>query len=209
MAVEDKTQVIEDDATALQASAGVATEDEVDASGEDLGNGRRQQQRTHVSLEDKAEAGQEISARILDLLGVKADEVSALVKDDQVIVQVGEIELPEGKRLEGRTWESLQFILNKAVNRSALKRTRVQVDADGLRSRRGGGLDKVAQAVARKVQQTGKAISIGPLAPQDLRLFSVQFGRTNGVSVRTVGDEEYKKLLIAPSTAGGRRRRRR
>jgi len=98
-----------------------------------------------------------------------------------------------------RVLESVQFILNKAINRYALKRTRLSIDAEGFRRRRPEGLDKVAFALAQKVIHLGKAIAIGPLGQGDLRFLTAQLSRQPGVQVQLVGLGDKRRLLIQPA----------
>jgi len=168
----------------------------------------RRPRRVHVSIEDKTKIADDVARKALQLIGVEVEAVEAKVDSEQVALKIGPITRPEGATLDGRAWESLQFLLNKAINRHAIKRTRLNLEADGFRARRSDGLDKMAIAIARKVQQSGKAIAIGPVEPGELRQLASQFNRTSGVNVQTVGEPDRKLLVVAPG-GGGRGRRRR
>jgi spoIIIJ-associated protein len=163
--------------------------------------------RVHVAIEDKATIADDVARRALTLMGVEVKEIEAKVDGEQVALKIGAITSPEGATLDGRAWESLQFLLNKAINRHAIKRTRLNLEADGFRARRSDGLDRMAASVARKVQQSGRAIAIGPVEPGELRQLASQFNRVSGVSVQTTGEPDRKLLVIAPGGGRGRRRR--
>lgn len=183
--------------------------------------------RLHVSLDEKIEIARSTALRIFELLGAGVPEIDVGVEEDQIVVRlqgVSPLLQPSG---DTRVLESTQFILNKAVNKLAFKRTRLSLDAEGFRRRRPEGLDKVAAELAKKALQLGKAITIGPIGQGDLRFLSNQIGRNGGVTAQAVGPQERRKLMIAPeqpveaaageeeeegldqAAGGGRRRRRR
>lgn len=162
--------------------------------------------RVHVAMEAKATIAVDVTRRSLELMGVQVASIEAKVDGEQVGLKVGPVQGSPGEALDGRAWESLQFLLNKAINRHAIKRTRLNLEAEGFRARRSEGLDRVVGSVARMIQQTGRAIAIGPIEGADLRLLATQFNRTSGVSVQTVGEQDKRLLVVAPG--GGRRRRR-
>jgi spoIIIJ-associated protein len=99
--------------------------------------------------------------------------------------------------------ESLQFILNKAINRYALKRTRLSLDTEGFRRRRPEGLDKVAAALAQKVTRLNKSIAIGPIGQGDLRFLTAQLSRSPGVQVQSFGAPDKRRLVIQPAGIPG------
>lgn len=185
--------------------------------------------RLHVSLEEKIEIARTTAERIFELLGAGVPQIDVGVEEDQIVVRLQNVSPLLQPAGDTRVLESTQFILNKAVNKLALKRTRLSLDADGFRRRRPEGLDKVAAELAKKAVQLGKAISVGPIGQGDLRFLTHQIGRSAGVVAQAVGPQERRKLLIAPeqvaeggieevegeeggelgAAAGNRRRRRR
>ena len=171
-------------------------------------DGPMRPRRVHVPLEDKATIATEVTRRALDLMGVEVESVTAVVDGEQVGLTIGPMSKGDGEGLDGRAWESLQFLLNKAVNRHAIKRTRLNLEAEGFRPRRSEGLDGLVSSIARKVQQTGKAIAIGPMEGGDLRQLATQLNRVSGISVQTTGEPDRRLLVVAPAGGGGRRRRR-
>lgn len=185
--------------------------------------------RLHVSLEEKIDIARTTAQQIFELLGAGVPQIEVGVEEDQIVVRLQNVSPLLQPAGDTRVLESTQFILNKAVNKLALKRTRLSLDAEGFRRRRPEGLDKVAAELVRKALQLGKAISVGPIGQGDLRFLTHQIGRSAGVVAQAVGPQERRKLLIAPEqpvdgavegeeaddtgdaagSAGNRRRRRR
>ena len=153
--------------------------------------------KSHVPLEQKVEIARSTATRLFELLGTKPPGIECRAEEDQVIVQLSDLDpalVPTG---DTRALESLQFILNKAINRFSLDRTRLSLDTDGFRRRRPEGLDKVAAALAAKAQSLGKPIVLGPLGQGDLRFLTAQLSRTPGLAVVHHGLPERRRLVIA------------
>ncbi len=163
--------------------------------------------RVEVSFEEKAERGEKICRQILTLLGATSDKIASRIEKEQVFVELGTVQCHNEKSLEPRVYESLQFILDKAINRHALKRSRLTLEAEGFRSRNKDGFASIAHAVGRKVKKLGKSIAIGPISGSDLRVFSSQLNRVSGVRVKTVGEADGRRLIVSPGNSRRRRRR--
>lgn len=170
-----------------------------DGDGDDDGDGGGM--RLHVSLEEKVEIARTVARRLFELLGAKMPAIDCRVEDDQVVVQLTDVDAALAPSGDTRVLESMQFILNKAINRFALKRTRLSIDAEGFRRRRPEGLDKVAAALAQKVMRLGKSISIGPIGQGDLRFLTAQLARNQGVAVHAHGTPDKRRLVIQPAHA--------
>ena len=172
---------------------GIDTDDE----GLEEGGGLR----LNVTLEEKVEIARQVAQRLFELLGAKVPGIECRVEEDQVVVRLSDLDPALAPAGDTRVLESMQFILNKAINRYALRRTRLSIDADGFRRRRPEGLDKVAQALAQKVAKLGKAISVGPIGQGDLRFLTAQLSRSQGIHVLATGAPDRRRLVIAPGAA--------
>jgi len=172
--------------------------------------------RTPVALEEKVKRGEVAAERLLSLLGVQAEGIAGRVEGEQVVLQVEKIEGPV--ELDNRAYEALQFMLNKAINRGAARRTRLALQTDGFRGRRADGLGRVAAHLSHKARKLGVTLSIGPLGANDLRALTVQLNRQKGLQLESTGEGELRRLVVSAADAhdagdetegGGRRRRRR
>jgi spoIIIJ-associated protein len=177
----------------LNATEAPATQDD-DASEESSAP------KQHVSLVEKVAIAQETAQKLFALLGAKMPTVESRADDDQVIVQLSDLDPALQPQGDTRVLESMQFILNKAINRFSLDRTRLSLDTDGFRRRRPEGLDKVAMALAEKSKLLGKSLSIGPLGQGDLRFLTAQLSRTAGLALVHHGAPERRRLVIAPKS---------
>ena len=174
------------------------TQTEAPAAAEDDASEESSVPKQHVSLAEKAAIAQETAQRLFELLGSKKPTIESRVDEDQVIVQISDLDPALQPQGDTRVLESMQFILNKAINRCSLDRTRLSLDTDGFRRRRPEGLDKVANALAEKSRLLGKSLAIGPLGQGDLRFLTAQLSRTPGLAVVHHGPAERRRLVIAP-----------
>lgn len=161
--------------------------------------------RVDIPIETKLEMGTAAAEEAFKLLGVEVESIEGVIKDEQISIKVGKITKPEGLVLEGRVFESLQFILNKSVNKHASKRSRLRIEAEGFLARRVDRVDKAAHALARKVHQLRRPLTLGPLADADRKQFVSQLQRAGGVAVQAQENSHGTRLVISPS--GGRKRR--
>ncbi len=173
---------------------------EAPAAAEDDASEESSAPKQHVSLTEKVAIAQETAQRLFELLGAKMPTVECRADEDQVIVQLSDLDPALQPQGDTRVLESMQFILNKAINRFSMDRTRLSLDTDGFRRRRPEGLDKVAAALAEKSKLLGKSLAIGPLGQGDLRFLTAQLSRTPGLALVHHGAPERRRLVIAPKS---------
>ncbi|MCB9738769.1 MAG: hypothetical protein H6747_05840 [Deltaproteobacteria bacterium] len=164
------------------------------------------------SLEARAALGAEIASNLCQMMGLPIDAVQGSVDGDAIVVRI-DGDLGDAENLDGRAWESMQFLLNKAVHRSGGRRCRLHLRVEGFRSRRRDPLDAVAMALADKAAKLQRVITLGPLDDEDLKAWSGSLQRHRGTNLGQTGSDEARRLVIAPegheADGGGRNRRRR
>lgn len=98
----------------------------------------------------------------------------------------------------GQTLDALQYIMNKiAAHRYRELRERVVLDTENYRGRRVAALENMALRMREKVKKSRKAVTIGPLNPQDRRVIHMALSGDADVRTESKGDGFYKKLVIA------------
>ena len=111
---------------------------------------------------------------------------------------------------EGRTLDSLQYLLRKMLSQVLPDRMNVALDVGNFRERRLEELKKMAVSLAEQVKADGKTQAIPALNPSERRVIHVVLQEDKGVRSRSVGDGLFKKVLIyKPGKArkSGQRRR--
>ena len=106
---------------------------------------------------------------------------------------------------EGRTLDSLQYLLRKMESQVLPDRMNVALDVGNFRERRIEELKKMAVALAEQVKADGKTQSIPALNPSERRVIHVVLQDDKGVRSRSVGDGLFKKVLIYKPGSKGRK----
>ncbi|HHO47575.1 MAG TPA: RNA-binding protein [Desulfobacteraceae bacterium] len=97
---------------------------------------------------------------------------------------------------EGRTLDSLLYLLRKMMARELPERFSIDIDAGNFRERRSEELKKTALEFAEQVKEDGKTRSIPALNPSERRVVHVALQDDKEVRSRSVGDGLFKKVLI-------------
>lgn len=106
---------------------------------------------------------------------------------------------------EGRTLDSLQYLIRKIVSNRLPDRMMVDLDAGNFRERRMEELQQLAVELADRVKETGKTMAIPALNPSERRVVHVVLQDDKKVRSRSVGDGIFKKVLIFKPGSRGRK----
>jgi spoIIIJ-associated protein len=104
-----------------------------------------------------------------------------------------------GKR--GQTLDSLQFILNRIVNRSRPEPAFITLDTEGYRQRHVNYLKSMALRMGQKARRSGQAVSLEKMNPYDRRIVHLALKNENGLNTKSIGEGIYKKVIIVPRKA--------
>lgn len=99
-----------------------------------------------------------------------------------------------GKR--GQTLDSLQYLTNLAVNRSADSYTRVKIDTEDYRRRRKETLENLAKNMANKVKRTRKPVHLEAMNPYERRIIHSALQNNQYVTTHSEGEEPYRYVVI-------------
>ncbi|MGC9323966.1 MAG: RNA-binding cell elongation regulator Jag/EloR [Desulfomonilia bacterium] len=122
------------------------------------------------------------------------------VKDDKTLEILGDGSgLIIGKR--GQTLDSMQFILNRILNKSRQEPVYVTLDTEGYRQRHMSHLKSIAIKMGQKAKRTGQSISLEKMNPYDRRIIHLALKNDSGINTKSVGEGIYKKILIVPRKA--------
>jgi spoIIIJ-associated protein len=141
---------------------------------------------------------------ILALMGIKA-YVEAQEEEGKLLLEIK----GDGGGLiigkHGQTLDALQYIMNKiAAHRYRELKEKLVLDTENYRGRRIAALENMALRMREKVKKSRRAVTIGPLNPQDRRIIHITLSGDEDVQTESQGEGVYKKLVIAPKSEGGR-----
>jgi spoIIIJ-associated protein len=141
---------------------------------------------------------QETLQKILSLISADT-RISVEKKADDIILNI------EGNNTgilighQGKTLEALEFIVNKAVNRTSEKKVRVIVDSENYRKRREESLKDLALRMGEKAKKTKRTVTTDPISPRDRRIVHLALKGDHQISTKSKGEGPFKKVFIIPN----------
>lgn len=121
--------------------------------------------------------------------------------EESVLELVG----PDAAKVVGRkgsTLDALQLLASRVATKALQgERVALVVDADRWRERRERALMKQAEQLGAECVKMGKVIVMDPLPPRERRVIHMALARFAGVTTRSEGDGEERRIQIIPMPA--------
>lgn len=108
----------------------------------------------------------------------------------------------------GETLDAIQYLVSMAANRGDKEYVRITVDCCGYREKRKAILEELAEKIAKTVIRTGRTSTLEPMNPYERRIIHSAVANIEGVTSRSVGDEPFRKVVIASTNPRQRREKR-
>ncbi len=149
---------------------------------------------------DAIAVAKEALENILALIPMEGTEVIATYVDNTITLNI------EGDKSglligrKGKTLDALQFIVNKIVNKSLEKRTRVFIDSENYRSRRKDFLVEMAKRMGEKAKRIKKPVATNLLNPHDRRIVHLALKDDAELGTKGSGEGILKKVVIIPKS---------
>ncbi len=105
-----------------------------------------------------------------------------------------------GKR--GKTLNSLQYLVNKILQRESGENVSVIVDTENYRSKRESSLVELAQELSEKVKKTRRPLTTGPMNAQDRRIIHLTLKEDSEVRTKSKGEGNLRRVVIYPVKRG-------
>lgn len=140
---------------------------------------------------------------LLSLMGLPS-EVAIQYEDNAVLCSITGPHEEHIVGPEGRTLDSLQYLLRKMVAPHLPDRIMLALNAGNFRERRAEELKVRAVELAELVKADGKTQSIPALNPSERRVVHMVLQEDKGVRSRSVGEGLFKKVLIYKPGKGRR-----
>ncbi len=143
---------------------------------------------------------EEAKGIITEILGRMNIPCQLRVHEDSTIEIVGDGSgLIIGKR--GQTLDSLQFIVNRILNKDRQEPRYITLDTEGYRQRHMSHLKSLAIKMSQKARRTGQSVSLERMNPYDRRIIHLALKNDSRVNTMSIGDGIYKKVVIVPRKA--------
>ncbi|MFA5181563.1 MAG: RNA-binding cell elongation regulator Jag/EloR [Syntrophales bacterium] len=135
---------------------------------------------------------------ILERMNIEAP-VTAETREEAIVLNIqgdgGGLLI--GKR--GQNLDALQYIVNKATNRSGDDRKMIIIDTEAYRKRREDALVSLAERLGQKVKKTKKAVTVSHMNAHDRRIIHLTLQTDSSLTTKSRGEGEYRKIIIMPS----------
>ena len=136
---------------------------------------------------------------LLEHMGSDAVPHAVKTADDTYLVDlVGDnLGILIGRR--GETLDAIQHLTNYAVNRSAVKRVRINVDAENYRLKREESLQRLAAKVAGKVVKYRRSITLEPMNAYERHVIHAALQDHPDVTTFSTGTEPNRRIVVSYS----------
>lgn len=157
------------------------------------------------SREDEIAIAKEALENILALIPMEGITVTGGLEDGSITLNI------EGDKTglligrKGKTLDALQFIVNKIVNKSLEKRSRVIIDSENYRLRRQEFLVQMALKMGDKAKKIKRPVTTNLLNPHDRRIVHLALRDDNELGTKGKGEGILKKVVIIPRKNGSSR----
>lgn len=153
------------------------------------------------SMSNIASQAKELLAGILQRMSLRC-RVTVRETPEKIILNIegNDSGLLIGKR--GQNLDALQYILNKALNKSDSERKIIMVDSEEYRKRREESLLSLAERIRQKVKKTRKPVSLGHMSAHDRRIIHLALQEDASLITKSRGEGEYRKIIILPAKKG-------
>ncbi len=145
--------------------------------------------------EDPYSTPEIVLKRLINLMGVECELESETIEG---VIHIN-ISSPDAGLIIGRrgeTLQAIQFILNNIVNRRALVKKRIILDAGGFREKRKRVLEDMAHRLAEKVKMTGREIVLEPMPAHERRIIHLALQDDEEVRTYSRGEGDNRCVVI-------------
>ena len=157
----------------------------------------------------KVKAAKQYLTDVLHALKLENFEITAIRKDNNVVLDISGEKLGVVIGRRGETLDSLQYLTILASNRTEESYCRISVDCNGYRDKRKETLESLAKRTSAKVIKQGRKIALEPMNPYERRIIHSCVAEIEGVSSHSTGVEPYRKVVIYADKPKYDNRRRR
>ncbi len=144
----------------------------------------------------KVKAAKQYLTDVLHALKLENFEITAIRKDNNVVLDISGDKLGVVIGRRGETLDSLQYLTILASNRTEESYCRISVDCNGYRDKRKETLESLAKRTSAKVIKQGRKIALEPMNPYERRIIHSCVAEIEGVSSHSTGVEPYRKVVI-------------
>lgn len=147
--------------------------------------------------EDVSQTAAHLIREILVNMGIPA-QVEVFKRADHIILNITGEDLGRIIGRRGQTLNSLQYLMNLAVNKGRAEKERIIVDVAGYRRKREESLKRLALRSADRVKRYGKKEILYPMSPYERRIVHLALQNNDDIMTYSEGEEPHRRVIISP-----------
>jgi spoIIIJ-associated protein len=102
---------------------------------------------------------------------------------------------------DGRPVDALQLLANQAASRGEVEGPRIVLEVEGDAESRENLLSRLAERVARRARETGRAVALDPMNGRDRRIIHIALRDQGDVATMSIGEGRYRQVVVVPEGA--------
>jgi spoIIIJ-associated protein len=102
---------------------------------------------------------------------------------------------------DGRPVDALQLLANQAGSRGEAEGPRIVLEVEGDAQSRETLLARLAERVARRARETGRAVALDPMNGKDRRLIHIALRDEGDIATMSIGEGRYRQVVVVPEGA--------
>jgi spoIIIJ-associated protein len=138
---------------------------------------------------------------VVERLGLGGFQIRENAEGELVVVQLHGNAAKALARGDGRPVDALQLLANQAAQRLSDEPCRVVIDCEGEADAREARLEKLAERVARRARESGRAVALDPMSGRDRRIIHMALRGAESVATMSVGEGQYRQVVVVPEGA--------
>jgi spoIIIJ-associated protein len=146
----------------------------------------------------------EVGAFVLGLverMDIGPFDISENREGDLLIFEIRGAGAAELARGEGRSVDAIQLLANQAASRGSDEPPRVVIDVEGNDEARELLLSRLAERVAGRARDTGRAVALDPMNGRDRRLIHLALREEEDIATMSIGEGRYRQVVVVPEGA--------
>lgn len=145
---------------------------------------------------EKIEVCREFITKILKNMSIDAD-IKITTANEGILVDIDSKGSGTVIGRRGETLDALQYLCSLVINKGDGDYIRITLDSCGYREKREETLKALAEKISNKVLKSGRSTVLEPMNPYERRIIHSTVVKIDGVNSKSIGDEPYRKVVIA------------
>lgn len=148
-------------------------------------------------MEEQIEIAKNFTYDLIKHMGFES-EISTSKKNGEIYIDIKTEKVGRLIGKNGNTLDSLQFLINKMVNKKLKSSVRLVLDINRYRKRREEQLKKLASQWSETAKKKNKEITIGPFNTFERRIIHTALKKDSLIKTESIGNGDTKKIKIIP-----------